>query len=1447
MTLRSFVVAIVAMPILIAAQTIGKRPYELDWAGRMEDDHPHLVDFENLVGWTTDVESAVATFERSQEQQIWGQFVGKLTYRADGKQPTVAIRPPEPIPVVGAFDAVTCWVYGNTLGKDATTPGVRIAAQFILPPGDTIGVPLTTVRWKEWFLCHRRLTEEQISAVQNGASFSGFVISGGRNKKDRVLYFDSLSVFVETFPPLAFEPRPKRGVDMFPGQGIGTNTGPRKLPFPTHAETILPDNLTADFKTAVRRSGNTFTFTYRGTDGSLTYTLAPKTGNLSDVRAEWNGCGAPFQPCAGGGVRLMSENGKPIPPDSATLVSTNLADGVVTCTWRLSAEGQNATVTYAFRLWQKSLVVDIVSLGGAIHEVHFGETVGTDSPRLVTLPYYTSGTTTRPAILVTGPPANPLFISGHVDWTRSNAATPFAVNSINGNSAVFNGGTRYIPKTDGRRNDCFERFIITVSPRFEEILPNIPNPVSPWKHVTGTRVWRAHGASNRERDTAFWTRCHRYGITEVVVTDHETGWRDGEESFTFRTRPAPGKGGDEGQFTYARHMQDTLGFVYGPYNNYTDFAPVNEFWHPDMVNRRPENQLQTAWRRCYAPKPARAVEYCARLAPIIEEKFDFSTAYCDVHTAVTPWSRTDYDPRVPGAGTFSAVFYSYGEIMLHQKRAWDGPVYSEGNNHWLYCGLTDGNYAQDQRYRIPDKPWLVDFDLRKMHDLCCNFGMGNLQMFFGREYSLGSNRLEQSASIDRFLAATVGFGHTGFLIFAGGYRNTMRSYYMLQQLHSRYALASAVDIRYATDDGRLLPTTEAVATDAFRRSQLVTRYSDGTITAVNGHRQERMRINIDNRVLNLPPNGYAGWTSDGQVHVLSADVDGHRCDYAVTPAYIYIDGRGTFIRYPKAAGAGQAVCRILPDDQYEIIPFEKAQCGFAITAVSAEALDEARNSLGPAEVRQARGLTYVMPVEGAFSYVLKKGTPATTARLACERTAVVPGETATVTAGAAQHSLQISPDAAAGDHVWRRVDDAWIDFAVVPLADTTMDLAGSNLRIGFISNLPQAAKAQAEINGKTHTFTLSPDSQATIDVKVRRPSGESLNPVTCTLQAGDLMLSAHRLLLAHEGFAKARELPSEWSTGMRYRGAEESSDFGESRAHARNTRTPCGDDTRDALFMHPPYMNGVGYTFALYNPVTLPQTPPSAFRAAVGKKDGSDPGDGILYKLAIIAADGGETILAEQHVGTHTWLPIEGDLTPWAGQTIRIKLITDVGAGDDSSGDWGCWADMRIETLAKQVLLQLVEADGPNQIEPGPTPVSGLSPHDLRQATGGRLRYDGIGLTGTGSQYETYAIVNDVEIGPMAPANGSEREGVWVEKVAVELTPEAITTLGRRNTFRLRNPGQDWFKVRRFWIELDLPDGRTCSSNVSSSAFTQPPNWPYAEGVGVPHSQQITVQIWFPE
>ncbi len=1286
----------------VGAETVGKRPYELDWAKRTQDHCPPTVDFEDLAGWRVECRDAEAKFERTREQQIWGDYVGKLTYKGTGSQPEVRVVPPTPIPVNHPFDAVSLWCYGNNWGwtTDPSTPRVGVTALFEDPAGQEFQVFLYTVDWKEWFLLHKRLTAEQIARVKTGARFKGLLITGGKNKEDRTLYFDNLAAFTERWGLLTFEPRPGRKISLLPGQSAGANTGPGRLPFPTRDITILPANYSTDFTNSLSISGNgssvEYVFTYQGTDGTLVYCLYPSSGTWSDIVARWAFPASARKederqfeahPCIDGGVYLQTARG-PTLAERVEHLGTRRQGDAVESRWRLSVEGTSAEVTYRYRLWNKSFVIDVLAPGGNVAEVRFGRAKGPGlkDPRLVTNPFYPAEGG-RPAVLVSGTPGSALFLTGNVDWYLSNGSILWAANATSENGVTYNGGTRYIPLTNGRRVDCFERFFITLSPRYEEVLPTIPNLPSPWKQVTGTRLWRAHGASNRQQDAAYWTEVHRYGMTQMVVTDHETMWRDEGESFTFRTRAAPGRGGDQSAYDYARLMQDKLGFVYGPYNNFTDFAPVNEFWAFDMVARDPQNQLQHAWMRCYAPKPARAVEYCARLAPQIQEKFHFSTAYCDVHTAVAPWHRVDYDPRVPGAGTFAAVFYSYGEIMLHQKKAWNGPVYSEGNYHCFYMGLTDGNYGQDQSYRPAENPWLVDFDLRQMHELGCNFGMGNLEMFYANAPQPNATQQERDAQIDRFLAATVAFGHPGFLVMEGGMGNALRSYYMLQQLHSRYCLTNVADIRYVADDGRLLDTSEAVASGVFRRSQVVTRYADGTVTAANGSRNERLQCKAFGRHLDLPPNGYAGWTARGDIDVLSGDSQGRRCDYAATPAYLYVDGRGQFVRFDKAGGNGPGICRILPNNQYEVIPYQGSECGFAVRAQSAVALDQAGQELGPARLRTARELTYVVPVKGAFSYRLLGARATGHAKdsaalqgLLCERSEAIAGEALKIQ-GRQAHEAQIPADAKPGERVWLEFEGQWIDFTVVPLADLDAKISGHLLQITAASHLRDSTEFTVAVRKVIKPVRLEPKHPTTISVDLGAPAEESTEPLPVVLRSGPMSQTLELTLRATREIASLAPMPERWTAMMQPRGQPETSDFGSSGAIVQPQKIECGDVQKSGLFMHPPWKSGTGNCFAVFEPVVLPDGQPAAFRAQVGKANGSDPGDGIFYQVALLDATRVQTILAQTNVVRHEWVPIQADLSPWAGQAVRLKLITDAGPRDDSSGDWGAWADLRIETL----------------------------------------------------------------------------------------------------------------------------------------------------------------------
>lgn len=1428
----------VGLGLLLVGQGEAARPYEMDRAGRVENPYPPLVDFENLDGWTVEVREAVASLAVSRERRLWGQSTGKVTYRADGRQPTVRLVPPAPLPCPDGFDTIALWTWGNNWGwiNDATTPPVTISAVFATAAGDAVTAPVYRVNADYWFLSYVKLNPAQREALARGASLTAIELTGGHNVDDRSLWLDDLSLVREELAPLSYAPRPLRNLEPFAGQSVGANTGPGRLPFPTRPETILPSNLTSDYTTALRTDGEAFIFEYAGTDGRLVYRYEPRGGGFDGLTAQWAGRPA-FRPCAGGGLVLATEAGPATPEQAEHLGSEQVGDTVVS-RWRLTAGGMSVDATYTLRLWAKSLVVDVVAPGGAVAEVRYGRCAGLDGARSVQVPFYLYAPGRPMLVAATGD--EPLFLMGNTCWYRSNASELFGSPGDEGGAVGYNGGARYRPKTDGARNDVYERLFVTVSPRVEEVLPNIANPPSPYRAVTGRGVWHAHGAGNRDTDAAYWRRAHRYGLRHLIITDHETMWRDAGESFTFRTEAAPGRGGDQSAEAYARLMQDELGYVYGPYNNYTDFAPVNAFWDPDRVIRRSDGQLETAWPRCYAPKPLFAVEACQALAPRIERKFGFSTAYCDVHTAIPPWGRTDYDARVPGAGTFAQTFYAWGEIMLLQRLAWGGPVYSEGTYHTFLHGLTDGNYGQEYNGQLWRRPWLVDFDLLKLHDLGCNFGMGNPGMFYGN-IDWGSTRGDRDAVIDRFLAATIAFGHPGFLAFEGGFQNGLRSYHMVQQLAARYTQASIDETRYADADGTLHDTSHAVARGAFERSQVVNRYTDGTVTVVNGHPSERMQVAIDGRTHDLPPNGYAGRSGDGLVEVFSGEVSGHRIDLCTSPEYVFFDARGTFTRLPQAAGDGLAACR-REGDGWELIPWDGSECGFDLGGnATAVALDEARNPLGPAEVRVARGLTWVTPVEGAVSYQLTPND-APVVEVTAERDQVVPGERVTVR-GATVAEAVIPPDARPGDHHFVAHDGGWVDFVVVPAAELSAALEGDTLRLTMVSHLATARDGTVTVNDRQEAVRLIPGLPVGTLVPLPPAEVESVVPLRVALAAGEAAVERDYVLRAVHGVRRLAGVRWDHRAGRRIRGGDESADFAGTGALCHDDRMACGGEQRAGLFMHPPYQTGPGYTYALLEPLRLPDEP-VAFRCAVGKRDGSDAGDGILFIVAVVEPDGTETEAGRHVVTDHAWQPLEGDLTRWRGQTVRLKLIADVGEADNSTGDWACWADARLESPAEQLVRTLEQGDGPYATAPGPAMVAGLTLADLRAARSATLVFDGCGLEGSDA-YPVRAALNGVACGRLPNASGREQEGVWSEGVRLPLPAEVIATLAARNQLELSNPALDFFKVRRFLLELELADGRRATSRVSTAAFTQPPSWPYLEGIGVAEGEPIRVELWF--
>ena len=111
--------------------------------------------------------------------------------------------------------------------------------------------------------------------------------------------------------------------------------------------------------------------------------------------------------------------------------------------------------------------------------------------------------------------------------------------------------------------------------------------------------------------------------------------------------------------------------------------------------------------------------------------------------------------------------------------------------------------------------------------------------------------------------------------------------------------------------------------------------------------------------------------------------------------------------------------------------------------------------------------------------------------------------------------------------------------------------------------------------------------------------------------------------------------------------------------------------------------------------------------------------------------------------------------------------------------------------------------------------------------------------------YTSYAWINGKKVGQMVSASGNERDNVWSDFVSVEIPPEVIAMLKLTNRFELENPGEDFFKIRDFHIELTLADGRKVTSLMSKAIYSQPAGWAYSEGIKIPHGENIMVLICF--
>ena len=257
-----------------------------------------------------------------------------------------------------------------------------------------------------------------------------------------------------------------------------------------------------------------------------------------------------------------------------------------------------------------------------------------------------------------------------------------------------------------------------------------------------------------------------------------------------------------------------------------------------------------------------------------------------------------------------------------------------------------------------------------------------------------SSSKELEGAVDRFLAATLAFGHTPFLVLdmmwkrrcdtgngypASGNVQTpelgipyaLRSYFMVQPAAAHYSQSEVKDILYYFDGGEWKALSQAVLSADRQLQRIALRYKDGTCVVANGHLEKRLVGEVFGCKINLPPCGYYVWREDGSLEVDASDSTGERADYSASADCYYLDTRASkcALQFTYVRGKGIGICR-REGDKWEIIPVS-GDVAFRISGTNARALSEDRTDLGKTSlIRDEEGYLKPVPVQGAFSYLV---------------------------------------------------------------------------------------------------------------------------------------------------------------------------------------------------------------------------------------------------------------------------------------------------------------------------------------------------------------------------------------------------------------------------------------------------------------------------------------------
>ena len=144
----------------------------------------------------------------------------------------------------------------------------------------------------------------------------------------------------------------------------------------------------------------------------------------------------------------------------------------------------------------------------------------------------------------------------------------------------------YLALTDGRRNLLREQIVFSAAWHLDEVLPNIPNPPSPFLETLSDRIVLDIWGGQYTDIARNLEILSSYGISRCVALIHDWQRSGYDNALPAHLPAASDKGGDEGMKTLVE-TGARLGYLVALHENYVDYYPNYDHFSEADIALRP--------------------------------------------------------------------------------------------------------------------------------------------------------------------------------------------------------------------------------------------------------------------------------------------------------------------------------------------------------------------------------------------------------------------------------------------------------------------------------------------------------------------------------------------------------------------------------------------------------------------------------------------------------------------------------------------------------------------------------------------------------------------------------------------------------------------------------------------------------------------------------------------